>query len=84
MMEVTQHHHKTEVRWRKWRKFINVTYISVSAPENFVQQIAKLPADHGVAGQRQIQDVGPEGGGSTLFVRSYDDIFTAVKETSKI
>lgn len=55
-------------------------YISVSFPEHFVQQVAKLPADHGVAGQRQVPDVGPEGGGSTLLVCSQDDILTAAKE----
>lgn len=55
-------------------------YISVSVPQHFVQQVAKFPADHGVAGQRQIQDVGPEGGGSPFLVSSQDDIFTAVKK----
>lgn len=48
-----------------------------------MQQVAELPADHGVAGQRQIQGVGPEGGSSTLLMTSHDDSFTAVKETPK-
>lgn len=48
-----------------------------------MQQVAELPADHGVAGQRQVQDVGPEGGGSTLLMCAHEDIFTAVKETPK-
>lgn len=48
--------------------------ISVSASEHFVQQVAELPADHGVAGQRQVEGVGPEGGGSTLLMCSHDDV----------
>lgn len=55
----------------------------MSIAEHFVQQVAELPADNGVAGQRQVQDVGPEGGGSTLLMCSHEDIFTAVKETPK-
>lgn len=66
-----------------WEDLQIQTHISVSVPEHFVQQIAELPADHGVAGQRQVQDVGPEGGSSTLLMCSHDDIFTAVKETPK-
>lgn len=58
-------------------------YISVSVPQHFVQQVAKLPADYGVARQRQIQDVGPESGGSPLLVSSQDDIITAVKKPLK-
>ncbi len=55
----------------------------MSVPQHFVQQVAKLPADHGVAGQRQVEGVGPEGGGSALLVCSHDDVITAVKETPK-
>lgn len=40
----------------------------MSVSEQFVQQVAELPADHGVAGQRQVEGVGPEGGGSTLLM----------------
>jgi len=49
-----------------------------------VQQVAELPADDGVAGQRQVEGVGPEGGGSALLVRPHDDDGTAaVKEDQK-
>lgn len=48
-----------------------------------MQQVAELPADHGVAGQREVDGVGPEGGGAALLVCSHDDICTAVKETPK-
>lgn len=65
------------------RKCKNLTYISVSIPEDFVNQIAKLPAHNGVAGQRQVQDIRPEGRSSTLFMSSHDDICTTVKETPK-
>lgn len=52
----------------------------MSVPQHFVQQVAELPADHGVAGQRQVEGVGPEGGGPALFMRPHDDVITAVKE----
>lgn len=55
----------------------------MSAPQHFVQQVAELPADHGVAGQREVDGVGPEGGGAALLVGSHDDVCTAVKETPK-
>ena len=48
-----------------------------------MKKVAELPADHGVAGQRQVQGVGPEGGSSTLLMCSHDDGITAVKETLK-
>lgn len=57
------------------------TYISVSPTQHFVQQVAELPADQGVAGQRQVQGVGPEGGRAALLVGSHDDSCPAVKET---
>lgn len=49
-----------------------------------MQQVAELPADHGVAGQGEVDGVGPEGGGAALLVGSHDDICTAVKETPEI
>lgn len=48
--------------------------VAVSSSQHFVQQVAELPADHGVAGQRQVEDVGPEGGGSALLVAAQDDV----------
>lgn len=48
-----------------------------------MHQVAELPADHGVAGQREVDGVGPEGGGAALLVGSQDDICPAVKETPK-
>lgn len=48
-----------------------------------MQQVAELPADHGVTGQGQVQGVGPEGGSATLLIRPHDDVFTAVKEKLK-
>lgn len=56
------------------------TCISVSLAQHFVQQVAELPADQGVAGQRQVQGVGPEAGRTPLLMGSHDDRFTAVKE----
>lgn len=56
-------------------------YISVATPQYFVQEVAELPADHGVAGQREVDGVGPKGCGSTLFMCPQDNIYTAVKET---
>lgn len=53
----------------------------MATPQHFVQQVAELPADHGVAGQREVDGVGPEGGGSTLFIRPQDNVCAAVKET---
>lgn len=46
-----------------------------------MQQVAELPADHGVAGQREVDGVGPKGGGSALFMRPQDNVCAAVKET---
>lgn len=56
------------------------TCISVSLAQHFVQQVAELPADQGVAGQRQVQGVGPEAGRAPLLMGSHDDRLTAVKE----
>lgn len=77
----TQQRQKHDVN-KEIQRMQSQPYISVSIPENFVQQVAELPADHGVAGQRQVQDVGPEGGGSTLLMCTHDDVCTAVKQTS--
>lgn len=66
-----------------WRRCWIWTCISVSIPKQFVQQVTELPADHGVAWQRQVEDVGPEGGSSTLLVTPHDNIFIVVKETPK-
>lgn len=57
------------------------TCIFVSAAQKFVQQVAELPADQGVAGQRQVQGVGPEAGGAALLVGPHDDGCPGVKET---
>lgn len=46
-----------------------------------MQQVADLPADQGLAGQRQVGDVRPEGGGSALFVSSQNYICVDVRET---
>lgn len=53
----------------------------MSPAQHFVQQVAELPADQGVAGQRQVQGVGPEAGGAALLVGSHDDGCPVVKET---
>lgn len=54
----------------------------MSPAQHFVQQVAELPADQRVAGQWQVQGVGPEAGRAALLVGSHDDGCTAVKETS--
>lgn len=56
-------------------------YVSVASPQHFVQQVAELPADHRVAGEREVDGVGPKGCGSALFMCPKDNICTAVKET---
>lgn len=50
-----------------------LNHISVSPAQHFVQQVAELPADQGVAGQRQVQGVGPEAGRTPLLMGSHDD-----------
>lgn len=46
-----------------------------------MQQVTELPADHRVAGEWQVEGVGPKGGSSTLFMTPHNNIFTAVRET---
>ena len=48
------------------------TYLWVSIAQDLVEDVAKLPAEDGVAGQRQAVDCRPEGVGSPLMVRSQD------------
>lgn len=49
------------------------TYIAVAIPQDFVQDVAELPAEDGVAGQREAQRVGPEGVGALLPVSPQND-----------
>lgn len=49
------------------------TYIAVSVPQDFMQDVAELPAEDGVAGQREAQRVGPEGVGALLPVGPQND-----------
>lgn len=66
---------------QSWKELNVWTCISVSIPEQFVQQVTELPADHRVAGEWQVEGVGPKGGSSTLFMTPHNNIFTAVRET---
>lgn len=49
------------------------TYIAVAVPQDFVQDVAELPAEDGVAVQREAQRVGPEGVGALLPVSPQND-----------
>lgn len=49
------------------------TCIAVAVPQDFMQDVAELPAEDGVAGQREAQRVGPEGVGALLPVSPQDD-----------
>lgn len=48
-------------------------YVAVSVTQDFVQDVAELPAENGATGQREAQSVGPEGVGSLLPVSPQDD-----------
>lgn len=48
-------------------------YIAVAVPQDFVQDVAELPAEDGVAVQREAQRVGPEGVGALLPVSPQND-----------
>lgn len=50
-------------------------YVAMSVPQHFVQQVAELPANDGVAGQRQVEDVRPHGGRPALLVTAKKDVF---------
>lgn len=39
-----------------------------------MQQVTELPADHRVAGEWQVEGVGPKGGSSTLFMTPHNNI----------
>lgn len=55
------------------------THVGVAIAQDFVQDVAELPAQDGAAGQGQPDGVGPEGEGPLLVVRPQDDPFPAVK-----
>lgn len=52
----------------------------VAIPQHFVKHVAELPAEDGVAGQREAQGIGPESKGSLLSVGPQNDPCRAVKE----
>lgn len=45
----------------------------MAVPQDFVEDMAELPAEDGAAGQREAQSVRPEGEGSLLPVSPQDD-----------
>lgn len=49
------------------------THIRVSVSENFVKDMAELPAEDGAAGQWQANGIGPEGEGPLLMVSAQND-----------
>lgn len=55
------------------------THIGVAVTQDFVQDMAELPAEDGAAGQGQPNSVGPEGEGTLLVVRPQNDPFPSVK-----
>ena len=55
------------------------THIGVAVTQDFVQDMAELPAEDGAAGQGQPNGVGPEGEGTLLVVRPQNDPFPSVK-----
>lgn len=48
--------------------------------QEFMHHMTELPADDGVAGQRQIHSMGPESNSSTFRMCSQQDICSNVKE----
>lgn len=55
------------------------THVGVAVAQDFVQDVAELPAEDGAAGQGQPDGIGPEGEGPLFVVRPQDDPFPAVK-----
>ena len=55
------------------------THIGVAVTQDFVQDMAELPAEDGAAGQGQPNGVGPEGEGTLLMVRPQNNPFPSVK-----
>lgn len=66
-----------DCRVRRGRE--GATYVGVAVSQDFVQNVAELPAEDGAAGKGKANRVGPESKCSFLMVSSQDNSFPEVK-----